>query len=132
MNWLWAGILAAVAAWQLNKIIVRFWGEWGTIWITPAVEETVKTTGAFVLGADLILTHGFFGAIEALYDLKTSRRRGFSAALASLLGHLVFGMAAQGAWTVYGSLFAAVAFGTMGHLAWNVLISMLTKRKRIP
>lgn len=131
MNWLWAGIIAAAVAWQLNKIIVRFWGEWGTIWITPVVEETIKTTGAVVLGADIILTHGLFGTIEALYDLRTSPRKGISAALASLIGHSVFGLASQAGLMVYGSLYVAVISGTMGHLAWNVLISMLTNRNRI-
>lgn len=130
MSWLWAGIIAAAAAWQLNKIIVRHWGNWGTIWITPAVEEVLKTAGAFYLGADLILTHGLFGAIEAAYDLKTSRRRGFSAALASLLGHLAFGAAANAGLIFYQSLWAAFLYGTMGHLAWNVLVSLLVNRKR--
>lgn len=131
MNWLWAGILAAAAAWQVNKIIVRYWGDGGTIWITPGVEEVLKTGGAFILGADVILTHGLFGAIEAVYDLKTARRKGPSAALASLLGHLVFGAAANAGFVFYQSLWAALIYGTMGHLAWNILVSLLAKKKRI-
>ncbi len=95
MNWLLAGILAATVAWQFNKIIVKYWGEWGTVWITPVLEEISKTVGAVLLNTDIILTQGLFGAIEALYDLKTSRRKGISAAVASLLGHTVFGTSAR-------------------------------------
>ncbi|MEL7568404.1 MAG: hypothetical protein AAGU27_26505 [Dehalobacterium sp.] len=131
MNWLWAGIFAAAAAWQTNKIIVRYRGDWGTVWITPAVEEFFKTGGAFILGADIILTHGLFGTIEAVYDLKTSRRKGPSAALASLLGHLAFGTAAQAGFAFYQSFWAALLYGTLGHLAWNILVSLLARKKRI-
>lgn len=131
MNWLWAGIIAAVAAWQINKIIIKYWGDRGTIWITPGVEELLKTGASLILGADLIFTHGFFGFIEAVYDLKTSRKKGRSAALASLLGHLAFGTAANAGLVFYQSVWAAIIYGTMGHMAWNVLVSLMVKRKRI-
>lgn len=131
MSWLWAGIFAAFAAWQINKIIVRLWGDGGTIWITPVVEELLKSGGAFVLGADLILTHGLFGTIEAAYDLKTSKKRGASAALASFLGHLAFGAAARAGFIFYQSFWAALIYGTLGHLGWNILVSLLADKKRI-
>lgn len=130
MNWLWAGILAAAAAWQINKIIIRCWGDWGTIWVTPFLEEILKTGGAFILGANLILTHGIFGTIEAFYDLKTSREKGAPAALASFVGHLAFGLAANFGLIFQQSLWAAFFYGIIGHLAWNVLVSLLVSSKR--
>lgn len=95
------------------------------------MEELLKTGASFILGANLILTHGFFGFIEAVYDFKTSRKKGRSAALASLLGHLAFGIAANAGLVFYQSLWAAIIYGTMGHLAWNVLVYLMVKRNRI-
>ncbi|HHT62480.1 MAG: hypothetical protein ACOX4H_08350 [Bacillota bacterium] len=129
MNWVWTGILAAMGAWQVNKIVIRYWGDWGTVWITPVIEEMLKTGGAFFFGANLILTHGMFGTIEAFYDLKTARRKGPAAALASFLGHLAFGIAANAGLIFHKSLWAALIYGVMGHLAWNVLVSLLVNKE---
>jgi len=132
MNWIWAGLFALGAAWQINKIIIKYWGDRGTVWVTPLLEEVLKTGGAFLFGADLILTHGLFGTIEAFYDLKTARRKGPPAALASFLGHLAFGVAANAGLIFHQSLWAAIIYGLLGHLAWNVLVSLLVNGKRVP
>lgn len=130
MNWIISGIISAVLAWVLNKKILHYWGDKGTVWVTPVVEEMLKTVAALVLGADIILTHGVFGTIEAVYDVNTAPKRGVSAALVSFWGHLMFGAAANIGYLLYGHVGSAILAGAILHLAWNVFIDRIERRAR--
>lgn len=125
MNCFWAGLIAAALIWQINNRVVAQWGNQSTTWVTPWVEETVKTLSAVIFKADIVFTHGIFGGVEALYDLFTSRRRGLSAALISLIGHVIFGIITKTVVSLAQSLAAGIFAGAFLHLAWNVFVGYI-------
>jgi len=128
MNWLWSGIFSAIGAWFLNKLVVKYWGWQGTVWVAPFVEEILKTGTALILHGDIVLSHGAFGAVEAVYDVNTSPQRGVSAALASFIGHLLFGFISQtGYFWRGGSFAAAVLLGSSVHVVWNLFVSLFSR-----
>lgn len=123
-------VLMAALSFLVNRAALRYLGVRAVVSLGPAVEEAAKTLPAFYLGADIALTHAVFGAIEAGYDWLTSRRFGAKAAVLSLTGHSLFGLATVGvlAWT--GSVALAVAVGLACHLAWNIaLIRQMTEER---
>lgn len=108
-----------------NRAALRFLGPRAVISLGPLMEEAAKTLPAFYLGADILLTHAAFGAVEACYDWLTSRRFGAKAAVLSLVGHSLFGLVTVGALALWGSVLLAAAAGLAGHLAWNVTLIRL-------
>lgn len=127
MAYVLAAFMAALS-FLLNRAALRYLGPKAVISLGPLLEEAAKTLPAFYLGADIFLTHAVFGAIEAGYDWLTSRRFGARAAILSLAGHSLFGLATVGALALSGSILLAAAAGLVGHLAWNItLIHLLAE-----
>jgi hypothetical protein len=63
--------------------------------VAPVIEEGLKTLAGTLAGASLIITHIFFGVVEAFYDVSGPSKRGVTAALFSVSSHLLFGFLAQ-------------------------------------
>lgn len=119
-------VLMAALSFLLNRAALRFEGVKAVITWGPTLEEAVKTVPAYWLGADILLTHVVFGAIEAGYDWLTSGRHGLAAAGLSLAGHSLFGLVTVGVLHLAGSLALALVAGMAAHLAWNVTVVRLT------
>jgi len=94
---------------------------------SPIVEETAKTVSAVRFGASIFYTHLLFGCIEAVWDLRNSRKLGFPAAWLSVGGHAVFGQASQIIYHWRGNILYAVGTGLIIHLLWNRVIWHLLK-----
>lgn len=89
--YLLAALLAALVAYLANRYFVRRFGEDTIVFLTPILEETLKTGLAVYLRTAILPVHVIFGLIEGIYDLKTSRF-GISAGLLSLIWHSGFGL----------------------------------------
>ncbi len=117
-----AGLLAALMAYVLNRILLRVAGNRVIVLVVPFVEELAKTGSAVLLGSALIATHGLFGVVEAFHDVAISRKHGLEAGMVSIAGHLVFGLITR---SLVGIpvhwVYAALATG-MVHALWNSIV----------
>lgn len=114
--------LTAALSFLLNRTLLRLVGIQSVITLSPVMEESVKTLFAYYLDADILVTHGVFGLIEALYDWRQTRRR--SAALFSMIGHGLFG-AVTVAVIGQGGIYLGLAAGIVAHLLWNTIMMRL-------
>ncbi|KUK81330.1 MAG: putative membrane protein [Pelotomaculum thermopropionicum] len=114
---LFLGLAAAALAWQLNKTAV-FWVPRGRVVLAPLAEESAKTLPAVILGADIFLTHLFFGVVEGIWEFISVSRGGIYAALAAVGGHSIFGALTFLVFMQAGTAPALVA-GYLAHAAWN-------------
>lgn len=115
------GVLAAILAWQFNRIIGSR-PVWKQAYLAPLTEEAVKTLPAALLSADIFFTHFFFGAVEGIWEMSTNRRNGFYAGLSSLASHSIFGYITFFAYDLFGSLAPALAAGYLAHAVWNYAV----------
>lgn len=125
-----AGLTAAALAWCGNAFLVRRWGDICVVWVVPALEESVKTVTALLLGASLIFVHVFFGLAEAAHDLYASRRFGFWSAASALISHGVFGLITYWVWRLGGMWPLAIAAAALAHTAVNFFSAYLWRRRR--
>lgn len=127
MDWLIAGLLAAVLAWALNTWTANRSGGLGLIALVPLIEETAKTGLAWLIGGSLVLTHAVFGLAEAAYEMRRDQQLGTAAMAFGL--HLVFGLATLGLLRYFGSWVIAVLGAAGLHALWNLLIIRFFTRK---
>lgn len=118
-------VLMASLSFLLNRAALKYFGLQAIITLSPVLEEAAKTLLAYYLGADIIVTHIIFGALEAGYDWHTSRRHGAAAAFFSVLGHGLFGLATVAVLVLTGSIAVGLAAGVIFHLAWNITVIRL-------
>ena len=78
------GLAAAIFAYFINSKSLKYLGQGVVTYWAPVFEESLKTGFAIILGANIIISHGSFGAVEALYDIY--KGRGNIAYLAGLTG----------------------------------------------
>ena len=116
-----AGSLAALAAWGLNSIIVRRWGDAAISVLVPVIEELLKTLLAVMFSASIFLTHFTFGIIEAIWDIKANVR-GLRAGLVGLLTHSGFGLITWMIYQLTGILSLALMASITAHITWNSII----------
>lgn len=125
-----AGLFAAVTAWQLNKLAIKFFGPGAIAYLIPLLEEGSKTLWAFYLGVPVFFSHFIFGGIEAIYDLGTSRRNGFSAGIISFLSHMIFGLISMQVLRSVQNVYLAVGAGYLVHMVWNTIVMKYFVRKK--
>ncbi len=130
MNFLIAGILAAVMSWVGNRAVLRLIGAKVIIVSAPFVEEAAKTGMALATGAPIVLTHSVFGLIEGVYDAWGSGVRGLSAGLVSLAGHTVYGYITYLIWQHRTSFGLALIGGYIVHLLWNLTVMKFVVQKK--
>jgi len=125
MSYLVAGIFAASLAWVVNRLAIKYFGEYSIIWVIPLLEETIKTSVALLSGTSLVLIHGIFGFIEAIHDYYCSRKWGLMAGISSAVSHLLYGWLTI--W-IYDGIFSwvvsVVLVGTL-HAFWNFIMIKL-------
>ncbi|MDF2499516.1 MAG: hypothetical protein K0Q77_230 [Anaerosporomusa subterranea] len=111
--------LTAGTSFLLNRALVKLIGAQTIITLSPVVEEMLKTLFPYAFDADIFVTHGVFGLIEAIYDWVQTRGR--IAALLSIGGHGLFGLVtvltAQAA-----GVYIGLAAGIVTHLLWNTIM----------
>lgn len=87
---LFAGFTAALTAYMINRYLVYRFGADTIVYLTPIVEEILKTGLAVLFQTAIVPVHLIFGLIEGIYDLTTSRM-GMAAGILSLIWHASFG-----------------------------------------
>ncbi|MBP2650775.1 MAG: hypothetical protein H6Q74_1600 [Firmicutes bacterium] len=127
MTYVLAGLMATLS-FLLNRVALRYIGINAVITCGPVLEECAKTLLAYYLGADIFYTHVLFGAIEAGYDLVTSKHR-LVAALISIGGHSLFGLVTIMVLSVVANIVVALISAAILHVAGNITVIMLSHRK---
>jgi hypothetical protein len=121
MNWLWAGLVAACAAYAANRFIYRIYSDRALIGPVPLAEEVAKTMTATLLGAGILYTHLVFGMAEAILDWRGKTRR-LPAALSALAAHGIFGLTTLAVLRLTNILGAAIAVAFLTHALWNAVM----------
>ncbi len=130
MRFLIAGILAAAVSWMGNRAALKIMGTKVIVVLAPFIEELAKSSAAVLTGSSMILTHTMFGLIEGLYDAWDSGWPGVGAGLASLLGHVFYGVVTYLVWQRLGVFWAAVLAGYVVHMLWNIAVMKFVVKKR--
>ncbi|MDD2400886.1 MAG: hypothetical protein PHI90_05830 [Clostridia bacterium] len=125
MSYLVAGIFAASLAWVVNRLAIKYFGEYSIIWVIPLLEETIKTGVALLSGTSLVLTHGIFGCIEAIHDYYFSRKWGLVAGVSSVVSHLLYGWLTIWIYDNILSWVASVVLVGSLHTFWNFIMIKL-------
>jgi len=140
-----SALAAAILAYASNWLTRGLMGRSTVVFVAPGLEESFKTTAALVAGAPVLPTHIAFGLVEALHDLRASNaaaagggpRAGegpvpnrAGAALASVLGHALFGAVTVTAQEVSGSWPIGVGAAYLLHVGWNALVTARVGRSR--
>lgn len=107
-----AGLIAALGAYIINRYLLNRFGENIIIFITPIVEEVLKTGLSVYLNTLILPTHLIFGIAEGIYDFKTSHF-GISAGLLSIIWHTFFG------------LVTIILKQLMGHFVYGLIAAIL-------
>lgn len=119
MNELAAALLAAGAAFLINRGGIRKFGIAEVVWIGPVIEELGKTGIAMILGASIVPAHAFFGVLEAIWDLWAGTANRYTAAFISIFGHSVFGYVTMWGYAYFSSWWGGVITGIAAHVFWN-------------
>ncbi len=122
-----AGLSAAALSYLLNRVFLSRFRKYAVIYITPVVEEGLKTFFALVFNVPVILTHAVFGLIEGAYDLFPSQEKKVAAFLVSLLSHTVFGASTWLILVGSSSLALSVALVSVFHILWNYSVLKIIK-----
>lgn len=115
-------VLMAAASFLLNRELLRRFGSYVVISLSPVLEESVKTLSAYYFRADLIMVHIGFAVIEAAYDWCSSQETAWKAAILSIVGHTFFGVVTAFCWWLSGIIWLGLAAGCTVHLLWNVIM----------
>lgn len=118
------GFLMAGLSFLLNKVLLKYVGVKAIISYSPVVEEMTKTLCSYYLAADILVTHIVFGMLEAGYDWYSTPngQRGMWAALASIVGHSLFGALTLMGLYASGSIWLALLGASCVHVIWNVTL----------
>lgn len=155
-----SALVAAGAAYFLNRLSRRLVGRGAVVFVAPGLEESFKTGAALVAGAPVLAAHLAFGGLEAVYDLlagpgragkrppgasasvaaealaATSRPwarpdwRRVAAAAAGLGGHALFGSVTVATALALGSWPAGVGVAYLLHVGWNALVMGRVRTRR--
>jgi hypothetical protein len=118
-----AGVIAALIAYIFNRYYVQRIGNKAIFLLVPAIEEISKTLSAYLLGANILLAHIVFGAIEALYDgVNSSKKIALAAAIASVITHTLLGMVTYWVFKSSSNLSAAIISSALLHFGYNYFI----------
>jgi hypothetical protein len=128
MSHWWTGLLAAGAAWVINRFVVKHLGEIAIIGVIPWLEEILKTGIALFSGGSLLFTHGVFGFIEFLYDYFTAARWGALAGLFSMLIHWFYGLVTLFVYKQTSSWLGGILCAGFFHVFWNYTMVMISRK----
>ena len=127
--YLLAGLIAATAAYSVNRLLVRRFGIQVIVFITPILEEGLKTGAAYFFQTSILSVHLLFGMIEGIYDLQTASR-GISAGLMSIVWHGVFGGVTIFVASFMGNLVYGLLAAIFLHYIGNNLVVNPKEEKR--
>jgi hypothetical protein len=128
MEWTTAGLLAAAAAFAINRFIYSVWKDTVLLGPVPLVEEVAKTMTALLLGTSVLYTHLVFGLTEAVLDWRTARS-GLMAAVSALVAHGVFGIVTVTVIRQTQITGAGIVAAFLTHALWNAVM-LLRSLKR--
>ncbi len=87
-----SGLAAGVIAYFANTFLISRCGSRAVCYLTPAIEELLKSGLAVLFAGDIMASHVVFGAAEAVHDYAASPGSiNMRAAIMSMVSHLVFG-----------------------------------------
>lgn len=130
MRFILAGSLSAVVSWVFNKATLSISDTKAIIYLVPFTEEVTKSSLAIIIGAPLVLSHLFFGMIEAVFD-QFNNKNGFLAGMVSILGHTLFGYITYIVFVYKESYLFGIFAGYLLHMLWNLFVmEIIVARKR--
>lgn len=130
MRFLIAGIVAAAVSWVGNRAAIKLMGTKAIAFLSPLLEELAKSGSAVILDSPMVLTHGVFGLIEALYDARHAGIRGIEAGLISILGHLFYGYITYQVLHKHNSFLFGIFAGYLIHMLWNIAAMKFAVKER--
>ncbi|NPV92635.1 MAG: hypothetical protein HPY50_17855 [Firmicutes bacterium] len=118
-----AGVLAAAISWFVSSrlVIPRF--HLGRVWVSPMLEEALKTGLALSLGAQVVLCHAVFGAVESIYEIWWKKKT--AAGGAAFVSHLLFGIVTVELYRWWGVWPLAIIGAAAVHTTWNGLVFLV-------
>lgn len=127
-----AALLAAGCAFIINRWGIKRFGFAEIIWLGPVIEEVGKTGSAVIMGASILPVHMFFGICEAMFDLWVGASRCHAAALASIIGHGLFGYLTIWGYAFFASWWKGLLPAIAAHIFWNsyVILFLLKKPRK--
>jgi len=128
MTWVVAGLLAAAAAYVMNRFTYGVWQDAALLSPVPLAEEAAKTMAAYFLGASILYTHIIFGLTEAVLDLR-GRQNGLAAAASSLVAHSIFGLLTVAVVRQTGVLGAGIVAAFLAHALWNAFMLLRSVKR---
>ncbi|MDK2806005.1 MAG: hypothetical protein PWQ94_1169 [Thermoanaerobacterium sp.] len=112
------GLISAILAYFLNKLVVDMYGDKAVIYGVPLIEESSKTIIGYIFGS-IIGTHFTFGIVESLNDFIASPKEvNFRASVLSIITHLIFGAIAYYI-LIYVNIYASIIITSIIHGYWN-------------
>lgn len=121
-----AGFFMACLSFLVNKALLKIFGPKIIISYSPLVEESTKTLFAYCIGADILLTHVAFGAVEASYDFYHSKNFRWQAAMLSIVAHSLFGIITVITYQLSDSILIGLLLGFTAHWLGNILLVNLS------
>jgi len=119
-----AGLTAAAAAYLMNKVMIRIFGNIALTTIIPIFEEAFKSFIPALMGTSLLLSHITFGVLEAAYEMFTSKGRGaYLGAVVSFFSHYLLGTFTLFLIYITGSLILSVFGAAFLHILWNRMVA---------
>lgn len=123
-----AALLAAFAAYLINRVGQKPLGSLGHSLLYPVIEELLKSVLALLFQASILLAHTVFGIVEAIVDARRSKRPSLAAVLA-VATHILFGAITVLGWH-YFNIYAGISASVLLHMLWNSFIYDLVNLQR--
>ncbi len=120
-----AGMVSALIAYILNRILIRRQKEKSIVYVIPLVEEVSKTIIGLLIRGNIIGVHFVFGIIEAIYDwFHTEEKKvALIAMVLSIVSHSIFGFITYYIYLWTGWIGLGIVGAVLGHIIWNYFIS---------
>ncbi len=124
-----AFIIIYLYNWYLIRILIKYESLTDCIkFLTPLVEESVKTSFAVVTDTSILFVHVGVGTVEGVIDLLYNNK--VSTMLAAVLGHGIFGLVTQLLFEVTGYVLVGWLIATVLHCLWNYLILSIPEKDK--
>lgn len=128
---MWLALGALIVSWLINKVLLKWVGDYAIYFGAPILEEVLKSLPAYLLNRSVFHVHFFFGIGEAVYDFCTGRKEsGRWAALASIASHSLFGGVVYLLMEWTSSITSAIMVSIVLHMGWNYGVMRLGRFKR--
>jgi len=112
--------MAALFSYCISTVALKVAGEKVIVYLSPVLEEALKTGFALALEGKVFLSHVTFGVAEAIYDVWTNEgATAYLAGIASIVSHGAFGAISQYLTYRTSSSILGIGIAALIHIVWN-------------